>query len=104
MKFYAPSDTSSCSMRDGHSYSFTKPANRIKAPAFGNQSRTVGQSVDVTCQSCIEDFQNPRHGFASRLEDVEPIMAEQDWLIGRAQKSKTTIDELRAALDALELA
>src|ERR1035438_1461391 len=55
VKFLAPSDTTNCTLRDGHSYSFTKPSNRIKAPAYGNANRTVGQTVDVTCQSCIDD-------------------------------------------------
>ena len=99
MKFLAPSSTTSCSMRDGHKYDFTK--NRIKAPAYGNANRTVGQSVDVTCQSCIEDFQEPRHGFASRVEDVEPTISEQDWLTGRAQKQRTTIQALQEQLAAL---
>ena len=98
-RFLAPSDTVSCTMRDSHKYDFK---SRVKAPAYGNANRTVGQSVDITCQSCIADFQEPRHGFASRLEDVEPTMAEQDWLTGRAQKTRTTIEALRQQLDALE--
>lgn len=103
MRFYASSDTTACTMRDAHSYAFSAKSRRLAAPAYGNPNRTVGY-VDVdNCASCIADFQEPRHGFAVRLEDVPPTLEESNYLLGKATKQRTTIEALRAQLDELEL-
>jgi hypothetical protein len=94
------------SLRDNHSYSFSKPSSRIKAPAYGNANRTL-PFIDVTCPQCEADLADrlmdgrPRYGWTTDIEKVEPTLAESDWSAGKNQKSKTTLEALSAQLDEL---
>jgi hypothetical protein len=100
MRVYTPSDWTSLSLRDGHRYSVTAKANRYAAPGYGSPNRTLGM-FDVTCEACIADCLEPRHSMSTDPEKTPLTMAESDWIAGKNQKSKTTLEALRAQLDEL---
>jgi hypothetical protein len=101
-RWHFASDVHAITLTDAHQYSMSKPSSRIKAPGYGSSTRSVPY-VDITCQQCERDLQNPLNGALSRVEDVSLTLSEMEWQWGKAQKAKTTIEALRAQLDELEL-
>ena len=98
-EFFVASDIAGGTLTDGHRWSVREKGRRVAAPAFGSASRTVGK-VEFSCEQCVRDASDSRNGFATRVQDVEPTLAERDYELGLTTKGIANIQSL---IDTLQL-
>ena len=101
MRVYASSDVSAATLRDGHRLKFCSKGQRYASPGFGDNSRSLPWA-DVTCPQCIEDCNEPRHGFNTDPSKVPLTSSEQDYLRGKSEKQRSTIQSLMDQLAELD--
>ena len=103
-RFYFESGVHSGTLRDGHTFNCApatrrfKPDEQFGAPA--DKPRTLGV-VETECPSCIRDLSDARHGASTNPATVPLNFDELSYQLGKATKTRSTVQSLVEQLQSL---